>query len=201
MNLVTRISLLVLITLVSTAVSQDANCWENEDGDPVVSPVDMLSRTTPELVYEADTGIVYIDTLGLNGIIDTTSDVILGDDVGMISVILEAPQGTFIQQNTVVGGVVWTTGNQFYSTANNTMQMVGTPVSLPFLQPTDRFELFQLAAGLTAVDFDQNSDGSIFVEIGVNYSTQTNPDGTSSVLQWRVSCRAVVRRRRSITCV
>ncbi len=178
MNSVYVACLLVVVSFASSVMAQDADCWTGDDGGPVVSSVDNTSLTTPELVYDSDTGIVYIDTLGLNGILDTTTNVITGDDVGVISVILEAPQGTFIPQNVVIGGVVWTTGNQFYSTSNNTMQILGTPVSSPFLVPTERFDLFQLATGLTIADFDVDGDGSVNVEIGINYSDQLNGDGT-----------------------
>ena len=129
MKLFYCVCFLALMSFSSFANAQaDSACWMGNDGGPVISPVDNVSLTTPELVYDSDTGIVYIDTLGLNGIVDTTSTTILGDDVGMISVILEAPAGgTFIPQNDLVGGVIWTTGNQAY--INNTMQILGTPVT------------------------------------------------------------------------
>ena len=141
--------------LIASGQSPAPSLWPGDAVNP------NGERPIPMVVYEPDTGLMWINTLGLNQAYETASgDLIGGDDVGLIAISIFGPEpyevflGGFVEDE--LGGISWS--SQYFSTKQD---LFGIPVSSEFLQPTSRIDLFRYPTGLTSRDF-----GS--VAIGVN---------------------------------
>ncbi len=107
---------------------------------------------------------MFVNTQGLNAMVDTTvGQMIGGDDVGMISLSVQGPAATGVLLNGFVnqpiGGVVW--NGQYF---NGKQQLFGVGAGAEYLQPSARTDVFQYDAGLTAADFG-------VVEMAVNFAS------------------------------
>ncbi len=153
-------SFLIVTVAVMFAATANAN-WVSGDGtNPVVNPDSQLALI-PNVNYEPDTGIIWIDTLGTNGVNDTLADPALqGDDVGMVSFQIEssAMQLEFLL-NGFVDNMVWS-GTYFA----DKVQMFGIAAGREFVEPSGRIDLVRMPTGLDASNFGAG-------EIGVNFSS------------------------------
>ncbi|MEM7314677.1 MAG: hypothetical protein AAF497_16135 [Planctomycetota bacterium] len=140
-------------------VAPDASLWnvvENPSGQ----------RVLPVINYDTSTGILFADTTGCNGVVDTTSSTeIGGDDVGLIIFLVEGPE--FLEE--YISGVQ---ASQFGGVAiweavyfNGKSQAFGIPAGSEFLDPASRIDLFRFQPGLTPDDFGE-------VEMGINFEAQ-----------------------------
>ena len=161
MKLFSRIAFVASVTVLysSIAIAQvpDPNIW----GGGVTNPDG--STAVPLLCYDPITGLMWVDTAGLNRMIDTTSGQLIGgDDVGMISLSIEGPAATSVLLNGFVnqpiGGVVW--NGQYF---NGKQQLFGVGAGAEFLQPAFRTDVFQYPAGLSYSEFG-------IVEMAVNFA-------------------------------
>ncbi|MEM7314756.1 MAG: PEP-CTERM sorting domain-containing protein [Planctomycetota bacterium] len=156
MKLISRVVLACFALSTAVAFGQagpDASLWS---GDPNPDG----SQLVPVVEYEQDTGLMYLNTLGLNQISDTADRMTIGgDDVGMISISVESPEPTDFLLTGFIDGVVWNA--QFFA---EKAQMFGVGAGANYLAPAARTDVFQFAPGLTEADF-----GS--VEMAVNYAT------------------------------
>ena len=168
--------LFAVVSLSTIAFAQpdpDASLW----GGGVANPSGDIA--VPVVAYEPLTGLMFLNSAGLNGIVDTTTGTLIGvDDVGAISLSVLGPQADqvllngFINQN--IGGVVV---NGIYTSGKQ--QLAGVAAGAEYLEPTDRIDVFQYTAGLTAEDFGGDSTvdpllgGVDGVEIGVNFALGT----------------------------
>lgn len=124
-------------------------------------------RIVPDVVYNPATGMVSVDTRGLDGVVSTVGNgTIAGDDVGLISFILTGPDG--VAQAPFTGLDL----TQFISWSNSYFngkeQIVGTA-----LTPANQF----LVPGVyPIVQYAPNLPLSTFgaVEIGVNFTSGTS---------------------------
>ena len=171
---------IIIAAAIAAMLAVNANAaWTGEDGmSSVVNPMTQM-ELIPTVNYDSDTGVIWIDTTGLNGINETlASPELLGDDIGMVSFQIESQafQEEFLL-NGFVDGMVWS-GMYFAGK----VQMFGIAVGTEFLPPSSRTDLVRLPTGLDAANFGQ-------VEIGVNFAsgvtgdilfnTGTNPDCTA----------------------
>lgn len=144
-------------------INPDASLWSggvsNPEGDEPV----------PAVVYEPDTGLVYLNSGGLNGKIDTTSGgLVSADDIGMISLSIEGPEPVetlldgfvFTEFEEQIGGVSWV--NNYFS---GKQALFGAAAGAEYLDPSLRIDLYRYATGLGADDFGQ-------VEMGLNFQRQ-----------------------------
>ncbi|MEM7315215.1 MAG: hypothetical protein AAF497_18895 [Planctomycetota bacterium] len=167
-----RLSRLVLCAfalssnLLWAQAAPNPDCWS---GDPNPDG----SQLVPVVEYEPDTGLLFVNTLGLNQVLDTSSRFdIGGDDVGMISMSVEGPEPTDFLLTGFLDGIVWN-GQYFAGKA----QLFGVGAGAEFLRPDARTYVFQYETGLTMRDFG-------VVEMAVNYATGI-PGG---IIFGRVSC-------------
>jgi hypothetical protein len=143
---------LIAITSATIAQSPDPSLWSgstNPNGEPLV----------PVVAYEQDTGIVWVNTLGWNQTLDSTSRTeIGGDDIGMISLSFASSiDHTEVLLRGFIDGVVWNS-----SFARN--QVFGVGAGANFLRPTERINVFRFPSGMTANDFSQ-------IELAVNFAS------------------------------
>ena len=149
---------LIIFALTSVANAQDVSLWNggvaNPSGDVAV----------PSVRYEPTSGIMFIDSRGVNRNVDSEPlspgsnfvD-IAGDDVALLSLIIEGPQPT--SQILLEGfefGISW--NSQYFA---QRQQLFGITVESEFLQPGIH-ALYGYEPNLTAADFGE-------VEIGVNF--------------------------------
>jgi hypothetical protein len=114
----------------------------------------------PVVEYEPETGLMYVNTLGMNQSLDTADRMSIGgDDVGAISFSVEGPDADNFILTGFTDGVVWN-GQNFAGKA----QIFGVSAGANFLAPGARTEILQYTTGLTEADFGT-------VEMAVNYST------------------------------
>ncbi len=165
----------VVVGLSAVAFGQmpDASLWgggaTNPSGDAAV----------PVVIYDPVTGIMSLDTAGINRTVDTTSgQMIGGDDVGTISLSVTGPAATSVILNGFVnqpiGGVVW--NGQYF---NGKQQLFGVGAGAEYLQPSLSTEVFQYAAGLAPADFGQ-------VEMAVNFASGAPGDTIFGGVQFLV---------------
>ena len=105
------------------------------------------------------TGVMYLDTAGLNRTAETTSGtMIAADDVGTISLSVTGPEATSVLLsgfvNQPIGGVVW--NGQYF---NGKQQLFGVGAGAEYLEPSLRTDAFQYMPGLTVEDFGGDSTG------------------------------------------
>ena len=118
----------------------------------------------PVIAYNRTTGVMAIDTRGLDGVRTTTDpQLIADDDVGLISLTVEGPPdwqvmdiGGFMPNPNIGGAVVWS--NPFFITKPH---LLGVGAGAEFLEP-GVWDIFQFEPGFGAEDF-----GS--VEVAVNF--------------------------------
>ncbi|MHC4992482.1 MAG: hypothetical protein ACYTGC_16030 [Planctomycetota bacterium] len=148
----------LVATLVSTTTANgqappDPSLWWPSD---VVNPSGQ--RPVPVIAYDRSSGVLRVNTRGANGISDTTGGVgIGGDDVGLISLVIEGPPATAVLLDGVVDDVTWS-GQHF----NGKQQLFGTSSTRAFLVPGST-AVFQYPAGLDPADFGP-------VEMGINFA-------------------------------
>jgi hypothetical protein len=114
-------------------------------------------QIVPAVAYEAWTGILYTNTLGIDQQLETfQGDVVGGDDVGVRTLEINGPEPDevlipigLLEQN--IGDLVVTNTSYFNDTQSLiTASFVG---SAEFIEPHSRFELFRYRTGLTSSDF------------------------------------------------
>ena len=140
MKLISRVVLACFALSAAVAFGQagpDAGLWSgdaNPDG----------SQLVPVVEYEQDTGLMYVNTLGLNQVLDTADRVTIGgDDVGLISLSVESPAFDAFLLPAFDGGVLW--NSQYFAEKS---QMFGVGAGANYLTVAERTELFQFPAGL-----------------------------------------------------
>ena len=114
----------------------------------------------PVVEYEFDTGLLTVNTLGLNQTLDTNNRLnIGGDDVGMISMSVESPEPTDYFLTSFMDGILWS--HEYFA---GKAQLFGVGAGAEFLAPDARTLVFQYEPFLTRQDFG-------VVEMAVNYET------------------------------
>jgi hypothetical protein len=153
---------LVLPTLAFGQLPPDGSLWtevSNPDG----------SRAVPAVVYDPSTGMLTVDTSGLNGMVDTaTGGAIGGDDVGFISLVVEGPEPLDILlgdpspdfRGTNDVGTNWT-GTYF----SGKLQTFGATIVDQYLLPIGITEVAVYATGLGPDDFPAGT-----AEMGLNFA-------------------------------
>lgn len=166
---VSVLAVLVFPLATTAFCPPDAALWTdvaNPDG----------SRVVPCVGYDPASGLLKIETRGLNGVSDTDDgNLIGGDDVGLISIVIDqAPEpDSFLLtglRGTNGAGTNWTA--TFF---NGKSQFFAATVVDQYLLPIGTTALAQFQPGLTGSDFGGVSGSSVgaanAVEIGVNFST------------------------------
>ncbi|MEM7316366.1 MAG: hypothetical protein AAF497_24805 [Planctomycetota bacterium] len=152
---------IIAVAVAAIFAANASAAWTGEDGtSSVMNPMTQM-ELIPAVNYDSDTGVIWIDTTGMNGINETlASPELLGDDIGMVSFQIEsqALQEDFLLSG-FVDGMVWS-GMYFAGK----VQMFGIPAGSEFLAPSSRTELVRMPTGLDASNFGQ-------VEIGVNFAS------------------------------
>jgi hypothetical protein len=151
------LSLIVLALLAPAAaqgqVTPDPSLWT-----PATVTNPSGARPVPVVQYDPATGILSVNTLGVNGASDTIKPTTIGgDDVGMISLLVTSQPATGTLLSGIVGDMEWS-GQHF----NAKQQVFGVPAADQFLAPGTT-DVFQYPAGLTPADFGP-------VEMGINFS-------------------------------
>ncbi|MEM7313200.1 MAG: hypothetical protein AAF497_08615 [Planctomycetota bacterium] len=126
-------------------INPDASLWNggvsNPSGDTAV----------PAVVYEPDTGFLYLNSAGVNSQVDTTSGgLVSADDIGMISMTVEGPEPVetlldgfqFSGLDDQTGGVSWV--NQYF---NGKQALFGAAAGVEYLDPSLRVNLYRYATG------------------------------------------------------
>jgi hypothetical protein len=156
MKLISRVVMASVVLSAALAFGQaspDGSLWmgdANPDG----------SQAVPVVEYEPETGLMYLNTLGLNQAADTADRMTLGgDDVGTISLSVTGPDATDFLLSGFIDGVVWN-GQNFAGKA----QIFGVSAGSNFLAPAGRTDVLQYPTGLTEADFGD-------VEMAVNYAS------------------------------
>ncbi len=142
---------------------------------------------SPSFNYDSTTGLISIDNVGANGIVDSTDNGpdpnlgapslgLQGDDIGMISfqVSINLPNGPLTGPLTgFANGIAWAAPQIF----NGKVQLSGNGVLASFLPiSADPTPIVQLPTGLTFADF-QRADGTVGLEVGANWNWG-QPGGT-----------------------
>ncbi len=117
-------------------------------------------RIVPVVAYHSGNGNLSINTLGLNQLLETFDGrQIGGDDVGMISMVIEGPAAEqFFWDGCVTCGVIW---NSTYF--DGRQQLFGIGTQNEYAMPTAEIPIFKYPQGLSANDFGN-------VQLGVNFA-------------------------------
>jgi hypothetical protein len=163
---VNRILVCVVVATIAAFVLPTVGLaqWFDSSGNPVMNPGDS-SAVTPRLLYDQASGLLSLDTTGLNGVSNTeTGTMIGGDDVGFVSMVLTGPEPTSFLLEGLAGtggvGTNWTA--QYF---NGKFQLFAATVTEQYLMPIGTTSLAQYAAGLTESDFPDS------VELGINFAS------------------------------
>ena len=155
--------LAVALALSSTAFAQ----WENPDGNDPLNP-NTNQMMMPTIIYDSDSGLIYIDNTGTNDVVESPVNTeLLGDDVGMISFQINAIDPTVSAVLPVfIDGVAWNAPRFF----NSRMQLSGAAVAGAFLSVQDEpTPIMQLATGLDADNF-RDPDGNVSISVGTGFN-------------------------------
>ncbi|MEM7315728.1 MAG: hypothetical protein AAF497_21530 [Planctomycetota bacterium] len=139
-------------------VEPDADLW----GGGAINPSG--EAAVPILQYDPSNGEMWIHTVGLNQISETTIiHNVEGDDVGMVSLSLESPPAVSTSPEFVgfFDACVW--NGQYF---NGKQQVFCIEAGGNFLRPTHGKRVWTFDAGLTPSDFGT-------VEMGVNFTRET----------------------------
>ncbi|MEM7315726.1 MAG: hypothetical protein AAF497_21520 [Planctomycetota bacterium] len=142
------------------AVEPDFDLWNGG----VTNPSGLAA--IPILQYNPANGEMWINTVGLNGVSDTTGrQFIEGDDVGMNSISVESPPAieTASEFMGFHDGIVWS--EQYF----NSKQQIFTTGN-GFLRPSQGMRMWTFDAGLTPDDFG-------LVEMSVFFGSGISPPG------------------------
>ncbi len=184
-NILAKTTALLVVTATAVGQTVDPDLW----GGGVTNPSG--DQAVPMVVYETETGILYLNTLGINQINETiTGDLIGGDDVGVISISVSGPScanevllNGYIDQS--IGGVV-VNGMCF----GLKQQLFGVAAGAEYLQPSPRLEVFRYDGSFgrqdfgsveIAVNFQEGMPGAAMfgqVQITAGLSMDFNADGT-----------------------
>ena len=166
----TAIRWMIFVFAASMVTSETTAQWQARFGLPPNNPNSGLEMN-PSVIYDYATGVVSLDNVGNNGIVDSSDNsTLLGDDVGMISFVLSSRRLDFEEITpllpTFEEGIAWNWPIYF----NGAIQFMGTSITGQFLPISESpTELFQLPAGLSAADFVSDS-GVIEIELGTNHT-------------------------------
>jgi hypothetical protein len=117
----------------------------------------------PVVGYDPATGLMFVDTLGVNRVVNTAGGTAIGgDDVGMISIVVPGPEPLSILlmgwQGTGGAGTDWS--GQYF---NGKTQLFGITNLDEYLMPIGVTNIAQFPTGLGAADFGE-------VEMGLNFT-------------------------------
>ncbi|MEM7315727.1 MAG: hypothetical protein AAF497_21525 [Planctomycetota bacterium] len=143
-------------------VEPDFDLW----GGGVTNPSGLAA--IPILQYDPSNGEMWINTVGLNGVSDTTSPLLIGgDDVGFVSISVEGPPAieTAPEFDGFFDGCFWQ--GQYF---NGKQQLWDGQISAHYLTPTAGMRMWTYETGLTPGEFG-------FVELAVNFQSG-GPGGT-----------------------
>ncbi|MEM7315206.1 MAG: PEP-CTERM sorting domain-containing protein [Planctomycetota bacterium] len=152
---------LILVATTHSLVAQtdiDPSLWSGDTTNPTGE------LAIPAVEYDPNSGIMCLNSAGLNGVIDTTTgDTIGGDDVGMISIAIEGPEADEVYFDGFVesaygGGILWR--NLHFA---GRQQMFGIGTGPQYLDPSLQVNLFRYSPGLAPGDFGR-------VEMAINYA-------------------------------
>ncbi len=124
----------------------------------------------PVFTYDQRTGFINLTSVGDNGVVDSLDNsTLLGDDFGMISVVLSIADAALEPAATLpifADGIAWSRPVNF----NGAVQLSGTFIATSFL-PIDAkgTAIFQLPLGLKSAAF-RSPSGNVEIETGVNYT-------------------------------
>lgn len=130
----------------------------------------------PTFCYDPDSGVIYINNAGANGIDDTVSGAFLGDDYPLVSVLISFPGTSSVNAVLPVfdaaSGVAWGEPVLF----NGSFQLVGQSIAAPgaLTISSTPTALLQVDTGLTAADF-----GSVSIESGFSFTFGAGGGGTT----------------------
>ena len=160
--------ILAITFAFSLAASAQAQ-WVDGNGDPVINP-NSGGTVSPCLRYDPATGILSVLNAGPNFVTDSTDNLtLLGDDVGMISLLLTY-NGDASDVSAVLpvfaDGIAWSAPTVF----NGKIQLSGNAIAASFLPISlDPVPVAQLPTGLSLQDFLNPSTGNVEAEMGINF--------------------------------
>lgn len=138
--------------------SPDGSLW-----NVVTNNVPGGGRAVPVVSYNPATGMMSLDTRGLNGAVDTVGNgTIASDDVGMISLIVPGPDGATQAPFTGLDLTQFISWSNAYFAGKEQIIGNGLTPANQFLVP-GVYPVIQYAAGLSAADFGP-------VEMAVNFT-------------------------------
>ncbi len=183
-----------LVTMAMMASQAFAQCNPRPELWTVLSIPPGRTAGIPVVCYDPATGVVSVDTRGVNHAIDTVQNTgeIQGDDVGPISLFFRGSPTSTLLLAPFQDGIAWTM-NYFLLGP----QIVGTPVAGWYL-PVGVTEVLQYAPGLTGVHFGD-------VEMAINFapmapggvvlgSVQLVPEPSSFAMLLAILCYSKHRR-------
>ncbi len=148
--------------------------WVGADGQPVINP-NSGRVLNPYVWYDARTGLINVNALGPNGVVDSHDNLtLIGDDVGLISLIVGyVDSGVTATQVLPVfaDGIAWGAPAVF----GRKVQLSGNAITASFL-PIGAGPVVQLPVGLGYADFGLDEDGNplwpgeFYLAMGVNFS-------------------------------
>jgi hypothetical protein len=121
-------------------------------------------QVVPVVGYDPNTGVLFVDTRGLNRVADTFSgDPIAGDDVGLIGILVPSPQPAELYlsgwRGTNGAGTEW-----IIAYASDKTQAMGITHLDEYLLPIGVTDVARFATGLGAADFG-------VVEMAINFES------------------------------
>ena len=154
----------ILAILVLAQVAQ-AQRWTTSDGGTPLNP-NSGDQVDPIFCYDSDSGLIFVNNAGPNGVNDSLNGSLGGDDYGLISFILStnATTATAVLPG-FLDGVAWGDPAIF----NGSVQLVGFPVSGPGFLAIDTAPVpfVRIDAGLTDADF-RAASGFVEIETGLS---------------------------------
>ncbi|MEM7312294.1 MAG: PEP-CTERM sorting domain-containing protein [Planctomycetota bacterium] len=147
-----RLAIASVLILAASASAQDpdASLWSgdvNPDGSQIV----------PVVSYDPSTGLMSVNTAGMNQAVDSADCLTIGgDDAGMISILITGPEPLSFDLDGFQNGVVW--GTNYF---NGKAQAFGVAAGCQFLE-VGTTQVMTYDMGLTEADFGE-------VEMAVNY--------------------------------
>lgn len=145
------------ILLVSIACLPLCAQWSNVNGDPVINP-DSGEVINPFVWYDADSGLVFLNAMGQNGLVDSVdNNHLLFDDVGMIGFAMTITGQTEVSAELpfFADGIAWDAPE----ITNGRLELLGVDAAGAFLPVTSPRPIFRLDAGLNRLDFGLDANG------------------------------------------
>ncbi len=160
------IGIILVLSMAGTAFSQ----WALQGGETPLNP-NSGEVLNPSFAYDPADGILYVENAGPNGIVESADNLtLLGDDIGLIQLLITAPQGTTVDSllPEFGNGIAWRS-----LIFGDSVLLEGVAIAGSFLPITEEpVPLLQLTPGFGVDDF-RDTDGNVKMEAVMNFTIDT----------------------------